>query len=150
MRTRVLSSYVVIARGTWWRTHGTFWTREDLCHAFHALLLAKERDIERHVQRCTTCIQAKSKPNSLGLYMPLPIPHAPWSDISMDFVLGLPRTRNGHDQFLWSLTVFPKWHTLFHAIRPTMLHILLICFSRISFDFMGFQQASCRIATSSS
>ena len=46
-----------------------------------------KRDVERHVQRCTTCIQAKSKSNPFGLYMPLPIPHAPWSDISMDFVM---------------------------------------------------------------
>jgi hypothetical protein len=30
-----------------------------------------------------------------------------------------------------------------------MLHILLICFLGISFDFMGFQHASCRITTSS-
>ena len=42
--------------------------------------------VERLVKRCPTCLQAKSTSHSHGLYIPLPTPHLPWSDISMDFV----------------------------------------------------------------
>ncbi|XP_057785651.1 uncharacterized protein LOC131003187, partial [Salvia miltiorrhiza] len=56
-----------------------------------------KRDVERICGRCVTCKQAKSRVSSHGLYTPLPIPTAPWIDISMDFVLGLPRTKRGRD-----------------------------------------------------
>jgi len=49
-------------------------------------------DVERYVARCTTCQKAKSHLNPHGLYMLLLVSSAPWKDISMDFVLGLPRT----------------------------------------------------------
>jgi hypothetical protein len=49
--------------------------------------------MERYVSRCTTCNKAKSQLNPHGLYTPLPIPSVLWVDISMDFVLELPRTK---------------------------------------------------------
>jgi hypothetical protein len=51
------------------------------------------RDVTRICGRCITCRKAKSKVLSHGLYTPLLVPSEPWVDISMDFVLGLPRTK---------------------------------------------------------
>ncbi|WVZ81234.1 LOW QUALITY PROTEIN: hypothetical protein U9M48_028633 [Paspalum notatum var. saurae] len=57
-----------------------------------------KRGVERYVARCTTCNKAKSRLNPHGLYLPLPVASVPWADISMDFVLGLPRTKKGRDR----------------------------------------------------
>ncbi|XP_012853107.1 PREDICTED: uncharacterized protein LOC105972678 [Erythranthe guttata] len=56
-----------------------------------------KHDVEKICARCISCKQAKSRLQPHGLYTPLPIPNAPWVDISMDFVLGLPRTKRGRD-----------------------------------------------------
>uniref|UniRef100_A0A1J3E356 Transposon Ty3-I Gag-Pol polyprotein n=1 Tax=Noccaea caerulescens TaxID=107243 RepID=A0A1J3E356_NOCCA len=67
-----------------------------------------KRDVERVCNRCTTCKLSKSTGQSQGMYTPLPIPSAPWTDISMDFVLGLPRTRKGSDSVFVVVDRFSK------------------------------------------
>jgi hypothetical protein len=69
---------------------------EDVLAA-HFFWPKMRRDVERYVSRCTTCNKVKSRLNPHGLYMPHPIPRVPWEDISMYFVLGLPRTKRGRD-----------------------------------------------------
>ncbi|XP_017976422.1 PREDICTED: uncharacterized protein LOC108661938 [Theobroma cacao] len=52
-----------------------------------------KRDITKFVMKCLTCQQIKveyQKPS--GTLQPLPIPEWKWEHVTMDFVLGLPRT----------------------------------------------------------
>lgn len=79
------------------------------------------RDVERVVARCTTCHRTKSRLQPFGLYTPLPIPSTPWVDLSMDFVLGLPRSKKSMIAFMLWLIVFPKWPILFPVIRRMTL-----------------------------
>ena len=67
-----------------------------------------KKDVIRICGRCITCRKAKSKVMPHGLYTPLPIPSEPWVDISMDFVLGLPRTKRGRDSIFVVVNRFSK------------------------------------------
>jgi hypothetical protein len=76
--------------------------------ASHFFWPKMRRDVERFVARFTTCQKAKSHLNPHGLYMPLPVLSTLWADISMDFVLGLPRTKRGRDSIFVVVDHFSK------------------------------------------
>ena len=66
------------------------------------------RDVERICSECIACKRAKSKSMPHRLYTPFPVPTDPWTDISMDFVLGLLRTRKGRASIFVVVDRFSK------------------------------------------
>ncbi|RVW58031.1 Transposon Ty3-G Gag-Pol polyprotein [Vitis vinifera] len=77
----------------------------DILHE-HFFWPKMKRDVERACARCITCRQAKSRVLPHGLYTL--VPSVPLVDISMDFVLGLPRSRNDRDSIFVVVERFSK------------------------------------------
>ena len=65
-------------------------------------------DVVKICERCLKCQKAKSKLKPHSLYLPLPIPSFPWVDLSMDFILGLPKSRTGKDSIFVVVDRFSK------------------------------------------
>jgi hypothetical protein len=58
-------------------------------------------EIARYVARCDTCRRVKATHmKAASPLQSLPIPTWKWEDISMDFIVGLPRTTKGYDS-IW-------------------------------------------------
>jgi RNase H-like domain found in reverse transcriptase/Integrase zinc binding domain/Retroviral aspartyl protease/Chromo (CHRromatin Organisation MOdifier) domain len=59
---------------------------------------AMDSDIVQYVISCDSCQRNKpSHQSTMGLLQPLPIPHRPWSQVSLDLITALPLTLLGHD-----------------------------------------------------
>jgi len=71
------------------------------------------RDVQDIIKSCSTCQRAKSHSHPYGLHTPLPIPQGPWLDVSMDFILGLPRTQRNKDSIF---VVVDRFSTMAHFI----------------------------------
>jgi hypothetical protein len=68
-----------------------------------------KRDVAAHVAWCDTCHRVKAKhQRPAGLLQPLKVPKWKWKEIGMDFIVGLPRTRDGY---------YPIWVTVDHLTK---------------------------------
>jgi hypothetical protein len=60
-----------------------------------------KRSIAEYVALCDNCQRVKAEcQRPAGLLQPLKIPEWKWEEISMDFIVGLPKTQSGYDS-IW-------------------------------------------------
>jgi hypothetical protein len=104
---------------------------EDMLAA-HFFWLKMRRDVERYVSRCTTCNKAKSQLNPHGLCIPFRVPSVPWENISMDFVLGLPRIKRGRASIFVVVNHFSKMaHFIPYHKSDNASHVVDLFFAEI-------------------
>jgi len=68
----------------------------DVLHR-HFYLPKMKRDGQKICEQCIVSRKAKSRVQPYRLYTLLLVPTEPWIDISMNFVLGLPKSLKGRD-----------------------------------------------------
>ena len=57
-----------------------------------------KKDVAKFVGKCLVCQKIKAEhQRPAGELQPIEIPEWKWEQISMDFVVGLPKTTNGND-----------------------------------------------------
>ena len=73
---------------------GHFGTNKTYAMIEHKSFWPKmRRNVYKFVKKCQTFQELKGKVQNIGSYTPLPVPTAPWEDVSMYFVVGLPRSQ---------------------------------------------------------
>ena len=75
---------------------GTERTLNMICRHYYWPWMRLE--VEQYLRNCHVCKRAKSARDAYnGLLHPLPIPERPWVDLTMDFVVGLPKSQGYSD-----------------------------------------------------
>ena len=96
-----------------------------------------ERDVRNYVRGCATCQACKPENvNMPGMLQPLPIPEGIWSDLSMDFIEGLPRSK-GKEVILVIVDRLSKYAHFIALCHPYSATLVAQLFFNIIFKVHG-------------
>ena len=92
--------------------------------------------IKSYCTRCPTCQRCKPRRHSSnGVLQPIELPDYPWSDISLDFITGLPMTENGFnsilnvvDRFTKSVVFIPTVDTITSTGTADIMFDSVVCY----------------------
>ena len=88
------------------------------------------KEIKEYVQSCDLCQRNKSSNQTpAGLLQPLPIPTKKFEQVTMDFIVQLPRTKSGYD----AIVVFVDRLTKIMIAEPTTTNATASEIARIFF-----------------
>ena len=79
-------------------------------------------DVRNFVETSTICQKEKGRAIDDGRYQPLPITSRPWESVSMDFVMGFPKTQRGFDSIYVVMYRFGKMAHFF----PFQDHLVML------------------------
>ncbi|KGK36195.1 hypothetical protein JL09_g4655 [Pichia kudriavzevii] len=108
---------------------GAWKTYLNLKDSFYWSLMLTQ--IRKWVETCHICQQHNTNTRRRqGLFSPLPIPTGRWTDITMDFITGLPRSRTGYDMIM---VVVDRFSKMAHLI-PTLKRLNAAACARLFSD----------------
>ena len=109
---------------------GAHKTCEQLSHLYFWPKMRPK--VDKYVKNCKVFQYAKGMSKNTSLYVPLTIPYRPWDMLSMDFVLGLPKTQRGNDKIFLVVERFSKMEHFIPCYKTSdVTHIANLFFKEI-------------------
>jgi hypothetical protein len=90
------------------------------------------QDVSKYIRSCTIYAISKPATKKQGIYNPFPTPNMSWESISMDYMLGLPSTKQGND----CVFVVVDWFSKMAILTYCKKNIRVKAIARLFFEWV--------------